>query len=75
VPPRWPYRVIVLLRPLGRLAMIDVFAIVAIVLASLTIGPLEATPRAGLYLYAGGIIALMLVAVQISGIARGGQLR
>lgn len=72
-PYRWRARVITLLRVLGRWAMVDVLTIVTIVLASLTIGPLEATPRIGLYLYAAGIICLMIVALLMDRLARYGR--
>ncbi len=72
-PYRWRARVISLLRVFGRWAMVDVFTIVTVVLASLTVGPLEATPQIGLYLYAGGIICLMFVALQMDRLARYGR--
>lgn len=72
-PYRWRYRVIALLRMLGRWAMVDVLTIVTVVLASLTVGPLEATPRIGLYLYAAGIMCLMFVALQMDKLARYGR--
>lgn len=72
-PYRWRLRVIALLRVLGRWAMVDVLTIVTVVLASLTIGPLEATPKIGLYLYAAGILCLMFVALQMERLARYGR--
>jgi len=72
-PYRWRFRVIALLRVLGRWALVDVLTIVTVVLASLTIGPLEATPQIGLYLFAGGILCLMFVSLQMERLARYGR--
>lgn len=69
----WRARVIRVLQLLGRWSMVDVFTVTTIILASLTIGPLEATPRSGLYLYAGGIVTLMLVTIKIEKLARYGR--
>ena len=72
-PYKWRSRVIKILRLLGRWSMVDVFTVMTIILASLTIGPLEATPQAGLYLYAAGIITLMLVSLMMDKLARYGR--
>lgn len=69
----WRSRFIRLLRLLGRWSMVDVFAITAIVLGSLTIGPLNASPKIGLFLYSGGIISLMLVSLLMDRLARHGS--
>jgi len=74
-PHAWRFRVIRLLRLLGRWAMVDVFAITAIVLGSLAIGPLDATPRLGLYVYAAGILTLMLASLLMDGVASKGVRR
>jgi uncharacterized paraquat-inducible protein A len=68
--PRWRWRSIQLARLLGRWGMVDVFAMTSIVLASATIGPLKATPKIGLFLYASGILCLMLVGLLMSRLAR-----
>lgn len=57
-PPSWRWRSIQLIRLLGRWAMVDVLAMTSIVVASVTIGPLHATPRIGLFLFAAGILCL-----------------
>lgn len=41
----------------------------------MTIGPLQATPRAGLFLFAGGIFALMLAGLAMERLARKGVRR
>ncbi len=74
-PHGWRFRVIRMLRLLGRWAMVDVLTIVSIVAASMTIGPLQATPRAGLFLFAGGIFALMLAGLAMERLARKGVRR
>ncbi|MHC4991465.1 MAG: paraquat-inducible protein A [Planctomycetota bacterium] len=71
-PRRWRSTAIRLLRLLGRWAMVDVFTISAIIVASSTIGPIHAKPKVGLYLYACGIIALMLVTLLMDRMARRG---
>lgn len=71
-PFRWRSRLIRFLHLLGRWSMVDVFTISAIVLASATIGPLEATPQIGLFCFAGGMIALMLVSLLMDRLARKG---
>lgn len=72
-PPKWRWRSIQLVRLLGRWAMVDVFAITSIVLASLTIGPLKATPKLGLFLYASGILCLGLAGFLMARLARPGR--
>jgi uncharacterized paraquat-inducible protein A len=69
-PAKWRWKSIQFIRVLGRWSMVDVFTIVAILLGSMTIGPLEATPRAGLFLYAAGMLCLMLVALLMDRMAR-----
>jgi paraquat-inducible protein A len=59
-PDRWRSRLIRLLRLLGRWSMIDVFAITAIILGSLAIGPIDSEPQLGLYVYAAGVLCLMV---------------
>jgi len=68
-PHTWRARVIAFLRGFSRWSMVDVFAVTAIVLASLTIGPLNAEPRIGLYCYAAGIFTLMAAAIFMERIA------
>lgn len=72
-PDRWRAGIIRLLRLLGRWSMVDVFAMSAIILASMTIRPLDATPKIGLYLYAGGILTLMFTALLMDRLARKGK--
>ena len=72
-PAAWRSGIIRLLRLLGRWSMVDVFAMSAIILASMTMGPLDATPKLGLYLYAGGILTLMLTSLLMDRLARGGK--
>lgn len=72
-PDRWRSGIIRLLRLLGRWSMIDVFAMTAIILASMTIGPMDATPKIGLYLYAGGILLLMFTSLLMDRMARRGR--
>jgi uncharacterized paraquat-inducible protein A len=72
-PDRWRSGIIRLLRLLGRWSMVDVFAVSAIILASMTIGPMDATPKIGLYLYAGGILMLMFTALLMDRLARRGR--
>jgi len=74
-PSAWRWRSIKLIRLLGRWGMVDVVAMASIVLASLTIGPLEATPQLGLYVYAGGILTLMFTGLLVESMARRGQVR
>ena len=75
-PHTWRARLITLLRAFGRWSMVDVFAVTAIVLASLTIGPLEAEPKIGLFCYAAGIITLMFAGLLMERIAmKGGRRR
>ena len=50
--------------------MVDVVAVASIVVASLTIGPLEATPKLGLYLYACGVLCLMFTGLLMDRMAR-----
>lgn len=69
-PATWRWRSIQLVRLLSRWAMVDVFAITSIVVASLSIGPLKATPKIGLFLYASGILCLMFAALLMSRLAR-----
>jgi len=69
-PAQWRLRSIQLIRALGRWGMVDVFTITSIVLASMTIGPLKATPKLGLFLYASGIMCLMFVGLLMSRLAR-----
>lgn len=69
-PSRWRWRSIQLIRLLGRWGMVDVIAMASIVLASLTIGPLEATPRIGLYVFAAGVLTLMLTGMLMDRMAR-----
>ncbi len=69
-PARWRRRVVRALRALGRWSMLDVFAVTAIVVGSGAIGPLEASPRPGIYVYAGAIFVLMLATVLMDRLAR-----
>ncbi len=69
-PQRSRFRLIRTLRLLGRWSMLDVFAMTAIVVGSFAIGPVNSTPRPGLYLYAGGILCLMLVTLLMDVLAR-----
>ena len=69
-PATWRWRSIQLVRILGRWGMVDVFALTSIVLASATIGPVKATPKIGLFLYASGILCLMLTGLLMSRLAR-----
>lgn len=69
-PARWRSRSIKLIRLLSRWSMVDVFTIVSIVLASMTIEPFKATPRMGLFFYAAGMMALMFVALLMDRLAR-----
>ena len=69
-PPTWRWRSIQLVRLIGRWGMVDVFALASIVLASATIGPLKATPKIGLFLYASGILCLMMTGLLMSRLAR-----
>jgi uncharacterized paraquat-inducible protein A len=72
-PATWRWRSIQLIRLLGRWGMVDVIAISSIVLASLTVGPLEATPKLGLYLFALGILCLMFTGLLMDRMARCGR--
>ncbi len=72
-PAGWRLRSIQLIRLLGRFGLVDVVAVAAIVLASMTIGPLEATPKLGLYLYAGGVLCLMFTGLLMDRMARRGH--
>jgi len=72
-PHAWRARVITVLRLLGRWALIDVFAVTAIVLGSLTIGPFDATPKTGLYLFACGVLLLMFATLLMDRLARHGR--
>jgi uncharacterized paraquat-inducible protein A len=69
-PATWRWRSIQLIRLLGRWGMVDVFTITSIVLASLTIGPLQAKPKAGLFLFASGMMCLMFVGLLMDRMAR-----
>jgi uncharacterized paraquat-inducible protein A len=69
-PAKWRWRSIQLIRLLGRWGMVDVFAVVAIVLASMAIGPLKATPQLGLFLYAAGMLCLMFTGLLMDRMAR-----
>lgn len=69
-PASWRMGSIRLIRLLGRWCMVDVLTITAIVLASLSIGPLKAEPKIGLYLYAAGVLCLMFVGLLIDRLAR-----
>lgn len=69
-PAAWRWRSIQLLRLLGRWGMVDVMAMASIIAASMTIGPLEATPKLGLFLYASGILSLSVTGFLMSRMAR-----
>jgi len=69
-PARWRWNSIRVIRILGRWGMVDVFTMATIVLASLAIGPLQASPRPGLYFYAGGIACLSIAGVMMDRMAR-----
>lgn len=69
-PAKWRWRSIQFIRILGRWGMVDVFAVATIVLASMTIGPLKATPRMGLFLYASGMLCLMFTGLLMDRLAR-----
>jgi uncharacterized paraquat-inducible protein A len=71
-PATWRWRSIQLIRLLGRWGMVDVLAVASIVIASLTIGPLEATPKSGLFLSAGGVLCLMFTGLLMDRMARCG---
>lgn len=72
-PHRWRLGAIRFLRWFGRWSMADVFAIATILLASRTIGPLDASPRAGLYFYAGSILLLTVASLLMDRLARRGR--
>jgi uncharacterized paraquat-inducible protein A len=67
---KWRWRSIQFIRLLGRWGMVDVFAVVTIIVASMSIGPLKATPRLGLFLYAAGMLCLMFTGLLIDHLAR-----
>lgn len=69
-PAKWRACSIQFIRMLGRWGMVDVMTMTSIVLASLTIGPLKATPQLGLFLYASGIMCLMFVGLLMSRLSR-----
>jgi paraquat-inducible protein A len=69
-PATWRWRSIQLIRLLGRWGMVDVMAMTSIVVASLTIGPLRATPRMGLFLFAAGMLCLMFTGLLMDRLAR-----
>ena len=69
-PARWRSRCVGLLRLLGRWSMVDVVAVAAIVLASRAIGPMDARPLPGLYLYAAAILVLSVATVLMDRLAR-----
>ena len=69
-PTRWRRRIVRFLRLLGRWSMLDVMAVAAIVVGSRVIGVLEARPLPGLYIYAAGILVLMVATVLMDRLAR-----
>lgn len=69
-PARSRSRIVRALRLLGRWAMVDVLAVMAIVVVSRTVAFLEARPLPGIYIYAAGIIVLMIATVMIDRLAR-----
>ena len=72
-PARWRRRIVRALRLLGRWSMVDVMAVVAIVSVSRTVAFLDARPLPGLYIYAAGILVLMIAAVMMDRLARHGR--
>ena len=69
--PAWWRRVLVrALRLLGRWSMVDVAAVAAIVVGSRVIGPLNAKPLPGVYIYAVGIIILMIATILMDRLTR-----
>lgn len=69
-PARWRKHSLGLLRWLGRWAFVDVMVVSAIVTASLVIGPMKATPKFGLYCYAGAVFGLTIATFQMDRLAR-----
>jgi uncharacterized paraquat-inducible protein A len=72
-PARSRSRIVRALRLLGRWAMIDVLAVMAIVLISRTVAFLEARPLPGIYIYAAGIVVLMIATMMVDRLARHGR--
>lgn len=70
---RWRGRFVRLLRLLGRWSMLDVFAVTALVVGSQTVALLDASPLPGIYVYAAGIIVLMIATVLMDRLAHRGQ--
>ena len=66
----WRSRFVGLLRLLGRWSMVDVVAVAAIVLGSQAIGPMDARPLPGLYLFAAAILVLSVVTMLMDRLAR-----
>ncbi len=58
---------------LGRWSMLDVLTITVIVAGSRLVGPLEATPLPGVYVYAAAILVLMIATVLMDRLARQGR--
>ena len=69
-PATWRRRLMRLLRLMGRWSMVDVLVIAAIVLGSSVIGPLNATPRVGIYCFGAGIALQMVATVLMDRLAR-----
>lgn len=63
-------RLLRVLRFTGRWAMVDVIVMAAIVLASMTIGPMDATAKPGLFAFAGGVLLLSVAAFLMERAAR-----
>ena len=72
-PARWRSRLVRLLRMLGRWSMLDVLTITVIVAGSRLVGPLEATPLPGVYVYAAAILVLMIATVLMDRLTRHGR--
>ena len=72
-PAGWRSGFVRALRLLGRWSMLDVFAVTAIVVGSRAIGPLQAKPLPGVYVYAASIFVLMIVTVLMDRLARHGR--
>lgn len=70
-PPNWRKRLVRLFRLLGRWSMLDVFAVTAIVAGSTAVGFLvDIRPLPGIYVYAAGIVALMLATLLMDQLAQ-----
>ena len=73
MPAVWRRLAVRSLRLLGRWSMLDVLTVAAIVVGSRVIGPLDARPLPGIYVYAASIFVLTVTTILMDRLARNGR--